>query len=76
MLSMLAKKFGFKYTAASENEILNDPQVNTVSIFTRHHLHAEQVIRALQAGKHVFCEKPLATNREQLDRNQATTALT
>jgi predicted dehydrogenase/threonine dehydrogenase-like Zn-dependent dehydrogenase len=61
-----SKKFGFKYTAASENEILNDPQVNTVSILTRHHLHAEQVIRALQAGKHVFCEKPLATNREQL----------
>ncbi len=61
-----SKKFGFKYTAASEYEILQDPQVNTVSILTRHHLHAEQVIRALQAGKHVFCEKPLATTREQL----------
>jgi len=61
-----SKKFGFKYTAASENEILQDPQVNTVSILTRHHLHAEQVIRALQAGKHVFCEKPLATTHEQL----------
>jgi len=61
-----SKKFGFKYTAANEVEILNDPQVNTVSVLTRHHLHAEQVIRALQAGKHVFCEKPLATNREQL----------
>jgi len=61
-----SKKFGFKYTAANENEILNDPQVNTVSVLTRHHLHAGQVIRALQAGKHVFCEKPLATNREQL----------
>ena len=61
-----SKKYGFKYAAASENEILNDPQVNTVCILTRHHLHAEQVIRALQAGKHVFCEKPLATNHEQL----------
>ena len=61
-----SKKFGFKYTAADESEILKDPQVNTVSILTRHHLHAEQVIRALQAGKHVFCEKPLATTREQL----------
>jgi len=61
-----SKKFGFKYTAANENEILKDPQVNTISILTRHHLHAEQVIRALQAGKHVFCEKPLATTREQL----------
>jgi predicted dehydrogenase/threonine dehydrogenase-like Zn-dependent dehydrogenase len=61
-----AKKYGFKYTATNENEILQDPQVNTISILTRHHLHAEQVIRALQAGKHVFCEKPLATTREQL----------
>jgi predicted dehydrogenase/threonine dehydrogenase-like Zn-dependent dehydrogenase len=61
-----SKKFGFKYTAASENEMLHDPQINTVSILTRHHLHADQVIRALKAGKHVFCEKPLATTREQL----------
>jgi predicted dehydrogenase/threonine dehydrogenase-like Zn-dependent dehydrogenase len=61
-----SKKFGFKYTATSENEILQDPQVNTISILTRHHLHAEQVVRALQAGKHVFCEKPLATTPEQL----------
>ena len=61
-----SKKYGFKYTATSENEILQDPQVNTISILTRHHLHAEQVVRALQAGKHVFCEKPLATTPEQL----------
>jgi predicted dehydrogenase/threonine dehydrogenase-like Zn-dependent dehydrogenase len=61
-----SKKYGFKYAAANENEILNDPQINTVCILTRHHLHAEQVIRALKAGKHVFCEKPLATNHEQL----------
>jgi predicted dehydrogenase/threonine dehydrogenase-like Zn-dependent dehydrogenase len=61
-----SKKYGFKYTAASEYELLQDPQVNTISILTRHHLHSEQVIRALQAGKHVFCEKPLATTREQL----------
>jgi predicted dehydrogenase/threonine dehydrogenase-like Zn-dependent dehydrogenase len=61
-----SKKFGFKYTAANENEILQDPQVNTICILTRHHLHAEQAVRALQAGKHVFCEKPLAITPEQL----------
>ncbi len=63
---LASKKFNFKYTALSEIEILNDPQVNTVSILTRHHLHGEQIIRALQAGKHVFCEKPLAITPEQL----------
>ena len=61
-----SKKFGFKYTAANENEILRDPEVNTVCILTRHYLHAEQIVRALQAGKHVFCEKPLAITPEQL----------
>jgi predicted dehydrogenase len=60
------KKYGFKYAAANEDEILQDPQVNTVAILTRHHLHADQVLRALQAGKNVFCEKPLAITREQL----------
>lgn len=63
-----SKKFAFKYTALSENEILQDPQVNTVCILTRHHMHAEQVVRALQAGKHVFCEKPLAITSQQLDQ--------
>lgn len=63
-----SKKFGFKSTAASENEILNDPEVNTIAILTRHHLHADQILRALQAGKHVFCEKPLATETAQLSQ--------
>ncbi len=61
-----AQKFGFKYTAESFEQILNDPEINTVSILTRHDLHAEQVIAALQAGKHVFVEKPLALNSNQL----------
>ncbi len=62
-----ADKFGFQSTSASMEEVLANPQVNTVAILTRHHLHAEQVLMALQAGKHVFCEKPLATTYEQLE---------
>lgn len=61
-----AEKFGFRYTASNEMQILADPQINTIAILTRHDLHAGQVLRALQAGKHVFCEKPLALNHEQL----------
>ena len=57
-----AAKFGFRRAAADEAELLADPDINTVAILTRHDLHAGQVVRALQAGKHVFCEKPLALN--------------
>lgn len=59
-------KFGFKYAASSEEEVLNDPDINTVAILTRHDLHANLVLKALAAGKHVFVEKPLAINVEQL----------
>ena len=60
------KKFGFKYATSSDEEIINDPNINTVAILTRHHSHAELVVRALKAGKHVFVEKPLAINSNQL----------
>jgi predicted dehydrogenase len=61
-----ARKFGFKYCTTDENEILQDKQVNTVVIATRHHLHARQVLSALEAGKHVFCEKPLCLGEGDL----------
>jgi predicted dehydrogenase len=63
-----AKKFGFAYAASSEDQIINDPDINTVAILTRHDTHAELVLKALQAGKHVFVEKPLAINVEQLEQ--------
>ena len=64
-----AEKFGFRSCTTDEQEILNNPAVNTVVIATRHDLHAEQVIAALKSGKHVFCEKPLCLNEEELDEN-------
>jgi threonine dehydrogenase-like Zn-dependent dehydrogenase len=60
------KKFGFQYATSSEDEIINDPKVNTVAILTRHDSHAELIVKALKAGKHVFVEKPLAINEKQL----------
>ncbi|HXM64705.1 MAG TPA: bi-domain-containing oxidoreductase [Terriglobales bacterium] len=54
-----AGKFGFRYCATEERRILTDPDVNTVVIATRHHLHANQIFAALEAGKNIFCEKPL-----------------
>lgn len=60
------KKFGFQYAASSEDEIINDKNINTVAILTRHDSHADLVVKALKAGKHVFVEKPLAINSSQL----------
>lgn len=61
-----AKKFGFAYAASNDEEIINDSNINTVAILTRHDSHAELVVKALQAGKHVFVEKPLALDSDQL----------
>ena len=59
-------KFRFRFCTTDENEIFANPDVTTVVITTRHHLHARQVLTALEAGKHVFCEKPLCLNVEEL----------
>ncbi len=59
------KKFGFAYATSSDDEIINDPNVNTVAILTRHDTHADLVVKALKAGKNVFVEKPLAINSAQ-----------
>jgi predicted dehydrogenase len=63
-----AKKFGFAYAASNDDEILNDPEINTVAILTRHDTHADLVVKALQAGKHVFVEKPLAIDEPGLEK--------
>lgn len=53
--------------ATDLDEVLNDPNFDLIVIATRHHEHAEQAVRSLKAGKHVFVEKPLAITWEQLD---------
>lgn len=62
-----ASRYGFRYATAQESEILNDGQVNTIAILTRHDLHARQILAGLRAGKNVFCEKPLAIRVDELD---------
>jgi predicted dehydrogenase len=61
-----ADKFGFAYATSDVERILQDPSINTIAILTRHNLHASQVLAALSAGKHTFCEKPLALLPEEL----------
>jgi predicted dehydrogenase/threonine dehydrogenase-like Zn-dependent dehydrogenase len=62
-----ARKFGFRYTTTDISQILDDPQINVVAVLTRHNQHARQTVEALKAGKHVFCEKPLALTWEELE---------
>ncbi|HIE30255.1 TPA: Gfo/Idh/MocA family oxidoreductase, partial [Candidatus Poribacteria bacterium] len=54
------------YATSSADEIINDENVNTVAILTRHDQHADLVVQALKAGKNVFVEKPLAVDSNQL----------
>ncbi len=54
------------YATTDYDAVLGDPDVGLVLIATRHDLHATQALRALEAGKHVFVEKPLALDEGEL----------
>ncbi len=66
--SHAAHKFGFGFAGSDPEIIFSDAAINVVAILTRHHLHSEQVMRAFETKKHIYCEKPLAINQSQLDR--------
>lgn len=60
------RKMGFAKTSTELTALWNNNAVNTAVIVTRHNTHARIVSEALTAGKHVFVEKPLAINLEEL----------
>jgi predicted dehydrogenase/threonine dehydrogenase-like Zn-dependent dehydrogenase len=64
----LAKRYGARYVTSEYDEILGDPALDCVLIASRHHLHAPMVIEAIEQGKHVFVEKPLALTYEECNR--------
>ena len=65
--SRVGKSFGFQYCTTDASEVLHDPNIDAVFIGTRHHLHGPMVQAALESGKHVFVEKPLCVNEQELD---------
>lgn len=67
----VATQYQANYATTDYNDILNDSDVDLVLISTRHDSHADLALKALKAGKHVFVEKPLATNREDLESIKA-----
>lgn len=67
----LAKQYQAEYATTDYDEVLNDPNIDLVMIATRHDSHAELTLKALEKGKHVFVEKPLATNSADLAKIEA-----
>ena len=63
----LARKYKIGKSTTDYKRIINDPDIDLVMIATRHHQHAHMAAEGLQAGKHVFVEKPLAITRGELD---------
>ncbi|MBA4695804.1 MAG: Gfo/Idh/MocA family oxidoreductase [Legionella sp.] len=65
------KRMGFQKASTDISGLLTNDEVNTLVIVTRHNSHAELAIQALEAGKHVFVEKPLALTLESLSAVEA-----
>lgn len=66
-----AKKFSIPNSTTNYQDVLMDKEVDAVVITTRHSQHAKQVVEALEAGKHVLVEKPLALTFEELNQIEA-----
>lgn len=66
----LAPKIGA--VAVSSEEAITIPDVDLVAIASSHSSHASLIIKALESGKHVYCEKPPVISRDELDRVQKT----
>ena len=63
----VAERYGAKYATTNPEDIFADSDVDAVIISTRHDTHVSLAIKAMESGKSVFVEKPLALNSEQLD---------
>ena len=58
-------RYGFKYASHNEDELINDPSIDIIDICTPNIYHFETIKKALAAGKHIYCEKPLCVTAEE-----------
>lgn len=65
MAEASAARFGAQKAFGDWRELINDPEVDVVDITSPNHLHCEMALAAIAAGKHVYCEKPLAVSTQQ-----------
>ena len=63
----VAEEFGIPIAAADEDELIGNPDIDVIDICTPNNCHYQTVKKALAAGKHVLCEKPLCLTREEAD---------
>ncbi|TCL70140.1 Gfo/Idh/MocA family oxidoreductase [Rhizobium sp. BK251] len=63
-----ASEFGFEKWTADWHELIADPEIDVVSVTTPNQFHAPMAIAALEAGKHVWCEKPMAPTFADAER--------
>jgi predicted dehydrogenase/threonine dehydrogenase-like Zn-dependent dehydrogenase len=70
------RRFGFTTASTSADAVLGDDSLDAIFIVTRHHTHADLVCSALETGKAVFVEKPLALTRAELERIRDVVART
>ena len=68
----MAERFGFARSTGDWLDLIADPAVDLVAITTPNRLHRDMAVAALEAGKHVYCEKPLATPLEHAEEMAAT----
>jgi len=64
----IADKYAFNYCTDKSQDLLTDKNCNTIFVATRHDSHAQYVMNAIQNKKHVFVEKPLCLNEEELNQ--------
>lgn len=63
-----SNSFGFEYTTNDYKRLIDDKDIDLIIISTNHNTHAKFIVEALEAGKHVYCEKPLCLTLDELER--------
>ena len=56
------KDFGYQYCTSNWKELIENPEIDIINITSPNHLHYEVAKKAIEAGKHVYCEKPLTNS--------------
>ena len=61
----VCEKYGFEFGTTNEDDIINSPDIDVIDICTPNIYHYESLKKAIAAGKHIYCEKPLCISLAQ-----------